>query len=92
MTKEEYIEKQKDILERAIEDTFKVDPVKLMLVSRLLNPKMRKETIRCKCKCGNNKFYVSHIIPAEYICSECFADYRVNSGYVMATDYTKTED
>ena len=36
MTKEEYIKKQKDILERAIKDTFKVDPVKLMLVNRLL--------------------------------------------------------
>ena len=75
MTKEEYIEKQKNILERAIEDTFKDDPIEMVTIPALqfLNGINNCKKQDCICiACENTKFYLSHIKPRTIICSKCF--------------------
>ena len=90
MTKEEYIKKEKDILERAIKDTFKDDPVVIDLIP--LKPyKYTNNTVihrtsieKCCCPlCKNNTFFVSHIKPRTIICSECFVERYIDSSMTI---------
>lgn len=92
MTKEEYIKKEKDILERAIRDTFKDDPVGVKLIP--LKPyKYVNNTIihhtgieKYYCPlCKNNTFFVSHIKPRTIICSECFDERYIDSSMTICT-------
>ena len=86
MTKEEYIKKEKDILEKAIIDTFKDSPVSIKLIPfkpyKCVNNTVIHHTgvELCYCPlCKNSTFFVSRIKPRTIICSECFVERYIDS-------------
>lgn len=88
MTKEEYIKKQKDILERAIEDTFNTAPSKIILKAGIMKD---SKAINHFCgACKNNKFYMSHIKPRTSICSNCYNEDTIQSNYFIILDTRET--
>lgn len=96
MTKEEYIAKQRSILESAIEDTFKEKPYEIELAPVMCYRYVRTNKVEfdntrkeCYClKCRNKTFYISHLKPRTLICSECFTERYIDGSHTIITKRT----